>query len=87
MGREVSDTRIPLPLTMHIGTPSAILILGCAIVLADGKGLYSGVPCHRPYKCVFDEDFANSVLVDSVDGVSEERTCQDLCQALYIYAW
>ena len=73
---------------MHSGLMNAILILGCAIVLAEGKGLYSGVPCHLPYKCVFednDDGFDNSVLVDSVDGVSEERTCQDLCQAGTIY--
>ena len=62
----------------------SILILACAIALAEGKGLYSGVPCHLAYKCIFEENedgFDNSVLVGTADGVADERSCQDLCQA------
>ena len=48
----------------------------------QAKGLYSGVPCHRAYNCIFEEDqdgFQNSLLVGEEEGVEDEETCQTFC--------
>ena len=69
---------------MHLGLVNAFILVFSFGLAAEGKGLYSGVPCHLPYKCIFetnDDGYENSLLVDSADGVSEERICQDMCQA------
>ena len=57
------------------------------------KGLYSGVPCHRPYSCIFEEDedgVENSLLVGEEFDVETEKTCQDLCretEGCVSYSW
>merc|ERR1719295_616436 len=49
---------------------------------ASTKGLYSGVACHRPYNCLFEDDppFKPSELVGQFLNVAKEKSCQELCQ-------
>ena len=57
------------------------------------KGLYSGVPCHRSYYCIFeeiDDGFENSVLIGEEENVKDEKLCQYFCSKLeecVSYTW
>ena len=47
------------------------------------KGLFSGVPCHLSYECIFednDDGFDNSELVGQEENVVAEEMCQSLCR-------
>ena len=56
-------------------------------------GFSSGVPCHRPYSCILEENedgFENSILLASESGISDEKVCQMLCFELencVSYTW
>ena len=53
-----------------------------SLFTSHSKGLYTGVPCHRAYSCIFEENddgFQNSLLIGEEFNVETERTCQDLC--------
>ena len=44
-------------------------------------GLYTGVPCHRPYNCIFEDNqdgFDNSLLLASYDNIEREKDCQGM---------
>ena len=61
---------------------SVILLLLYYFDPIISKGLYSGVPCHRPYYCIFgevNEYHEDSVLVGEEDGIRDEKLCQYLC--------
>ena len=68
-----------------------ILIFGPSYI--NSKGLYSGVPCHLPYNCIFEENddgFPNSLLVGEEKGVTNEKICQEFCmetQNCVSYTW
>ena len=57
------------------------------------KGLYSGVPCHRPYFCILgnqDDPFEESQLLSFEEGIEDEKTCQELClnlEGCVSYTW
>ena len=53
------------------------------VSLFKAKGLFSGVPCHRPYECIFednDDGFDNSDLVGREENIVAEAICQRLCR-------
>ena len=60
---------------------------------AWANGLFSGVPCHLPYECIFednDDGFDNSELVGHEENVVAEVMCQSLCRdtdTCVSYAW
>ena len=56
------------------------LVVICPLIAS--KGLYSGVPCHRPYKCIFEdyEGLMNTEMIDQRENVWEEELCQSLCR-------
>ena len=59
-----------------------ISILQFPFNFSQGKGIYSGVPCHRAYSCIFEDDedgFENSLLVDEESNVETEELCQSIC--------
>ena len=48
----------------------ALIFLGLSNVpLYKAKGLFSGVPCHRPYECIFEDD---SELVGHEENIVAE---------------
>ena len=61
--------------------------------IAESKGLFSGVPCHRSYSCIFETEsdgFENSILLGTIENVEEEKHCQELCSAMeqcVSYSW
>ena len=62
-----------------------ILLISSLLYSTESKGLYSGVPCHRPYSCIFEENddgFDNSILLAAENNVENEETCQTLCSDL-----
>ena len=73
---------------------SLICIFGLFISsVAESKGLFSGVPCHRPYSCFNETEsdgFENSILLGTKENVEEEKQCQELCSAMeecISYSW
>ena len=57
-------------------------LLASNICMSSTRGLFSGVPCHRPYNCIFEDDddgFETSVLVGEEHDVGEEAACQQMC--------
>ena len=69
------------------------LILQFYIDVIDCKGLYSGVPCHRPYFCILGDQHDHheeSQLLDEVEDIQDEKSCQELCATLegcISYTW
>ena len=61
---------------------SILFFIVCRFDEIESKGLFDGVPCHRPYYCIFEENedgFENSILIVSEKGIEEEKVCQGLC--------
>ena len=62
----------------------ALIFLGLSTLSSiKAKGLFFGVPCHRPYECIFennDDGFDNSELVDHEENIVAEEMCQSLCR-------
>ena len=69
------------------------IIFQLGFSISNSKGIYSGVPCHRPYSCIFEDDedgFENSLLVGEETGVKAEETCQSFCsetENCISYSW
>ena len=62
----------------------SLIFLGLSTLSSSkAKGLFSGVPCHRPYECIFennDDGFDNSELVGHEENIVAEEMCQSLCR-------
>ena len=65
------------------------IIFQLGFSISNSKGIYSGVPCHRAYSCIFEDD-DNSLLVGEETGVETEETCQKFCsetENCVSYSW
>ena len=78
---------------MILTSMSIFLLIVCRFDEIESKGLFQGVPCHKPYFCEFEEDddgFENSILIASEKGVEDEKICQGLCfttEGCISYTW
>ena len=55
---------------------SLLIFIIVFLHVCSPKGLFSGVPCHRPYSCVDHED---TVMLHEESEITEEKECQQLC--------
>ena len=57
-----------------------VLLVTCPFTAS--KGLYSGVPCHRPYKCIFEDydGLMSTEMIDQREDIVAEELCQGLCR-------
>ena len=68
---------------MAVKRISLLILVFANLSPIKAKGLFSGVPCHRPYECIFEDDadgFDNSELVGQEENVAAEEMCQSLCR-------
>ena len=80
---------------MDVCVRTVLICIFCLFSTSIGetKGLFSGVPCHRPYSCMNETEndgYENSILLGTKENVEEEKQCQELCSAMeecISYSW
>ena len=89
----LQTSKIKSVITMILISVSIIFLIVCKFDEIESKGLFDGVPCHRSYHCIFEENddgFENSVLIAEEEGVEREKNCQMKCANLegcVSYSW